>query len=579
MQLDTTSNIPLLHCTFIWNVASDTNVSPTMGDISSDATPFEANAETPLQSGHDDSSSDSGSSSEEEKTEWLATTRERRSNAGNRMSTLVEKEQDEDDELLELLFAEDADDAGFEEADEAQSDVDMDDSDDDEDQGPAAPGAEELEGERQLQQEQKAARQAKKRKGDDHLPKAFRKRVKIDRTAVKVQSPARPKKKSERASWIPTVDDAPTRASARSSTKMGKEQLYAQMVDREKKRLRQLQIMENAAKKKSTETVKVLTQADRMAEAAKVEKRNAKSLNTWETAEKQREEEEKAKLAALNNRHMDGPVVTWWSGMAEWVGGSLKRVGKSLVVEEVKPRAYKKRQTLDATSEVASNAGSTISLVPSTTVATATPAPAPVTAVGVAPLPNGLSEKASTPSTPNQTAPLLETAVSQLPGPSTEALIPSPSATHVENDPAAPQTPVPDLSQPTPPPPPLATPQPASSSSLPGPATLNGSAPLPGFLDGINYYASLPDEQPPRLMPSQTQPFTFVPPTAAEQPTQAPPPSAATHGIRNLLILENFDEHAMRNKDWHGVANHVLTKLKHVAKPQSMSNFSTPPSR
>jgi vacuolar protein sorting-associated protein 72 len=284
----------------------------------------------------DNESSNSESSNERENTEWLVTARKKRSTAGNRLSTLIQQAAAEDDEL-ELLFAEDENDEVFEDIDTDASDDQMDSSDDDEDQGPAA-GTEELDGEKELQAQERAERKAKKRKLNDGIPNVFRKRVKIDSTAPK--APPEPKKKTERI-WIPKAKEVPTRASTRRTTKLSKEQLQAQIRDRERRRLRQLGMMEKATKRKQAAKPKTMTQEERLAEAARVEMKNAKSLNSWEEAEKIREEEQRAKLAALNSRKLEGPVITWWSGVAEWVGGKLKRVGKTTIIEEKEKKERK----------------------------------------------------------------------------------------------------------------------------------------------------------------------------------------------------------------------------------------------
>lgn len=262
------------------------------------------------------------------------------------MNSLIAQEAEDDE--LELLFAEDENDEGFEIGREGgdDSDVQMDSSDDDDDQGPPAPGAEELDGEKELLRKERAER-GKKRK-NDHLPKSFQaKRVKIDPlapSAKKTATPPRPKKKSERASWIPTVDDAPVRVSHRSTTMDAKERLYKEMEERERKRLKQLANMERAAAKKAAQKKPAKTQEDRLAEAARIEKANAKSLNRWEEAERTREEEARARLEALHNRKMEGPVITWWSGKATYVGDKLKQVGKHVQVEEQPVKVPRKKR-------------------------------------------------------------------------------------------------------------------------------------------------------------------------------------------------------------------------------------------
>jgi len=288
----------------------------------------------------EDDVSDGGQSPS--KMEWLATGRERRSTAGNRMKSMIAAEEPDDE--LELLFAEDGDDAGFTDVEDDGSDAQMSSSDDED----AQDNGDELEGEKELEKQVHESRQAaRKRKAQEAIPQKFRKKVKIDTSqttsasATPTAPKPRPKKKSERISWLPSPADMPTRASRRETTIAGKEQLHKQMAEREIKRLKQLEAMERKAKKMEALKKPPMTQAERLAEAALVEKRNAKSLNRWEEAEKQREEERKAKLAALNTRTLKGPVVTFWSGVGEWVDGKLKHVGKVITIEE-KP-AKKKR--------------------------------------------------------------------------------------------------------------------------------------------------------------------------------------------------------------------------------------------
>jgi vacuolar protein sorting-associated protein 72 len=495
-----------------------------MASPATDSTKPDADEDMPMKS--DDESSNSGSSSgeEEEQTEWLATTRQKRSTAGNRLSTLIQQAAAEDDEL-ELLFAEDEDDVGFEDVEDDASDVQMDSSDDDDDQGPTA-GAEELDGEKELQQQARAERQAKKRKANDGIPKAFRKKVKIDPTAPK-STPPRPKKKSERASWIPTPEDAPTRASARSTTKISKEQLHAQMLEREKRRLRQLAIMEKAEKKKNAEKPKEITQEDRLAEAVRVETRNAQSLNSWEEAEKIREEERRAKLEALHNRKMQGPYITWWSGLAEWVGGKLKRVGKNITIEEKQKGTAGRKRKADEMQEEAS--------MPSFAT------PLKDTAVGT-------NSTSSASLGPSQEVVSIDATPSQAQAPTLESQ--PPSSIHCEiragegvsanGQPSvasnAPQSHALSLAE-----------SPAAST----PTALDGSAPLPGFYNPPQAIApsdsSSMQSFPPRMMPSQTMPFTFAPAPPAPLAPELPP--VVEKGTYNCLILENLDETAMKLKD------------------------------
>ena len=503
-----------------------------------------------------DSESGSGGDSEEEQVEWMVTAREKRSTAGNRLTSLIQQEEPDDE--LELLFAEDDDDAGFEDAEADQSDVQMDSSDDDEDQGPAA-GADDLEGEKELQKQARAEKLAKKRKLNDGIPKIFKKRVKIDPTAS--QSPApRPKKKSERASWIPTAADMPTRASQRGTTKLSKQQLHVQMVDREIKRLKQLENMEKAAAAKEAAKKPAMTQADRLAEAARVEKQNSKSLSRWEEAEQQREEEQRAKLAALSNRQLHGPVITWWSGMAEWIGGRLRQVGKTLVTEEQKEVKSKKRKA--AEMEADSEAGAPAASIPngeSSKLDEKMPdAPGPsIAPPSSLPPPSVDGSASANPSQP--TPPSVNESIPRNDHPITAGAPPSPQPpTTTQISPQAttmPQhSPPPMIVPPTPTPPPYPafTLAPPIQPQIPA---LDGSMPLPGF-------------GPPRFMPSTTSPFAFAPSYPPPPPAKpsTPPPPTVEHAARNYLILSNFDETAIKSKD---IQTQILFNRKFAKVPST----------
>ncbi|KAK0711648.1 YL1 nuclear protein-domain-containing protein [Lasiosphaeris hirsuta] len=313
-------------------------------------------------SSDDDSDAGGGEQVERvEKIEWLATTRTKRSTAGNRMKSMLAIEAPADDDDLELLFAEDEDDAGFtDDAKDNASDVLMDSSSDDEDQGR---DADDMEGEKELERQAREKKNAqRKRKAQEAIPAKFRKKVRIEQPAGAADSasprssappppqhpapsrPApRPKKKSERMSWLPSTAELPTRASDRSTTRISKQQLHEKMVQDEVRRKKQLERMEKNAKRLEALKKPPMTQAERLAEAALIEKRNSKSLNRWEVAEKQREEERLRKIAALHNRKLDGPVVTFWSGIQQLEEGQLKHVGNLVSIEEKAPR--KKRQS------------------------------------------------------------------------------------------------------------------------------------------------------------------------------------------------------------------------------------------
>lgn len=307
----------------------------------------------------DDSDSDSdsdddgsGAATPATQVEWLATGRQRRATAGNRMKAMLANEEPDSD--LELLFAEDENDQGFSDAGDNASDVQMDSSSDEDGGQPD----DELEGEKELDRQAKERRAAqRKRKAQEAIPAKFRKKVRIDTSnstprsssaatpqpQARPQQQPRPKKKSERASWLPAVSDMPTRASSRQTTRHSKEQLHAQMEEREAKRLKQLAQMQKKAARLEALKKPPMTQEDRLREAAIVEERNSKSLNRWEEAEKLREEERRAKLAALHERTLNGPVISFWSGMGRFGDGWVKGEGIHVAVEE-KPKKQRKEK-------------------------------------------------------------------------------------------------------------------------------------------------------------------------------------------------------------------------------------------
>ncbi|KAL4901914.1 YL1 nuclear protein-domain-containing protein, partial [Aspergillus multicolor] len=277
---------------------------------------------------HDDERSPS---EDEAPVQSLIQGREKRSTAGRQMSALLDAEADDE---LALLFEEVDDDNEFA-ADAAEEGGEEDDmgldssSDDEDDQGPSAQ-ADDLEGERQIEKEEKEEKK-KKRAREDLRYRITSKKVKVDPTAAPKAptTPApRPRKKSERVSWIPTLDEGPTRSSSRRQTMQNKELTHARLKDSEEKRIRLIATMEEAAKRKAKHKPKKMTQAEHLAEAERVERHNSKSLNRWEEMEKRKAEERRAKIEALQNRRLEGPVISYWSGVATWADGRLARVGK-----------------------------------------------------------------------------------------------------------------------------------------------------------------------------------------------------------------------------------------------------------
>lgn len=105
-------------------------------------------------------------------------------------------------------------------------------------------------------------------------------------------------------------------------------------------------------------------------------KKNSKSLNRWEETERKRADEQAAKLAALKNRKLDGPVASWWSGKATWSGTKLTKIGSKETNQEMlaepKKRGRRPKQNPEGTESVKEDAQSSISTPRDQT---ATPAP------------------------------------------------------------------------------------------------------------------------------------------------------------------------------------------------------------
>ncbi|EEQ30716.1 hypothetical protein McanMca71_000598 [Microsporum canis] len=305
-----------------------------------------------------DVDAEDGSGSESYYVEPLATGRARRSTAGRLMNTLLDAEADDE---LARIFAEEEDDEEFESGDDeeeggeaAADDMELDSSSSDEaDDGPTAAGNDELEGEKELQRQEKAER-AKKRTAQQEgfrIPALRKKKVKIDPTLPTRTStlPApRQRKKSERISWLPTADDGPTRVSSRRQTMQNRVQTHARLKRSEQKRVQLIATMEETAKRKEKAKPKQMTQADRLAEAEKTERLNYGSLTRWEEMEEKRGEERRLKMEALHNRRLEGPVITFWSGIAKWINEKLAMVGVKTFRQAADADSGRKKKGRDA---------------------------------------------------------------------------------------------------------------------------------------------------------------------------------------------------------------------------------------
>ncbi|THX75248.1 YL1-domain-containing protein [Aureobasidium pullulans] len=255
--------------------------------------------------------------------ELLVHGRAKRATAGNRMQFLMQHLEDED-VRNDLLAEDETDQLDYQLSD--TEDVAFGSSDDSDDDGPPRDGQdEELQGEKELQKAERAEARKKKRKANDFANMPLNPLMKRQRLAATNSLLApRPRKKSERISWLPTLDDAPTRQSRRRQTVANKEQTEAKLKESQKRSEKAHELMKIAAEKKAAAAVPALTQEDRMKRALKVEKENSRTLNRWEKAEEERQLAQQRRLEALRDRQLEGPVFRYWSGSVVWEGEKIK---------------------------------------------------------------------------------------------------------------------------------------------------------------------------------------------------------------------------------------------------------------
>jgi vacuolar protein sorting-associated protein 72 len=300
--------------------------------------------------GHETESDDE--SEAEAAMDLMVKTRERRANAGNRMSTLLAKSAEVEEEEWGEEWEEAPNEEEFQGDDvNEQDDYNMDSSSSEEDD---EGGDDDDAGERELRkaerQEKNKRRKAATNPFAARVAAVTRKKVKID--VVHAQSPAdappRPKKKSERASWLPTEEDGPVRASARTQTVANKEATLSKLLEKDRRRDDTLAMMKAAEARKKKDEPKPLTQAERLAEAARNERINKKTLHRWEEAEEARAAERQAKIDALKNRQIQGPFIRYYSGPAIWVDDKIKYTGKDApTIDQLEEKLNKEPTAVD----------------------------------------------------------------------------------------------------------------------------------------------------------------------------------------------------------------------------------------
>ena len=260
---------------------------------------------------------DSGTESDR-MVETLVAGRQKRQTAGNRWDEVMQDEVNDDD--IALLFqqnaGEEAEDDEFEVEEGAASDDDLGHSGSSDDEGlPVA--ADEYSGERELQKAEREKRT--KERPRPGLPRRPPQRISnhsnptADGVAVHGARPL-PTQALSREVRPLVAGGKPLRSSTRGSTQQNSILVKQRVEQSRERRRRQQETMEAAAKRKDNTRTNSMTQDERLAEAARVELHNSKSLNRWEAAESKRLDEQRAKFAALRKRQLDGPIVTWWSG-------------------------------------------------------------------------------------------------------------------------------------------------------------------------------------------------------------------------------------------------------------------------
>ncbi|EXJ90926.1 hypothetical protein A1O1_04032 [Capronia coronata CBS 617.96] len=485
----------------------------------------DATDDTPKVSDTDTGSGSSEDESETEQVETLVAGRERRKTAGNRYDRDMLLDEaaaavDEDADEVTLLFAdnEEEEDEEFKSSDEDE-DADMSSSDDD-DQGPnVAP--DDLEGEKEIQKQAKQER-AKKRRADLALTSVagLRKKLKTDPTRpAALSAPAKPSKKKERVTWVHDPDSG--RSSLRKQTIAHRAETIARLKESEAQSKKMKALKEQRDRERAKDAPKELTQEDRLAEAARVERQNAKSLNRWETMEKKRQEEQAAKLAALKDRKLDGPVISWWSARAKWIGPKLHKIGTKDagdVIEggaETKKRGRKSKAFLEQQAAVKEAATGTTSQKTTTEMPTLLETPAP-TAVTPAPslLLDQANDPARKPATEPATGPTTEPSKEPTTEPTMEPTI-EPTTNKIPDDAPASET--------KPPPVTHAAPQEEEDS----------------FLKGIHEYATLEDEEnAPGINPDNSAPRQ----SNVQQPKEQSPQEQSNIGTTSDTVTSSVNQ-------------------------------------
>ncbi|TKA29784.1 hypothetical protein B0A50_03148 [Salinomyces thailandicus] len=380
------------------------------------------------------SDTDAGSSSdgdEDLQTTGLIATRAKRATAGNIYYSSLRANLDDEQVQADLLAEDEDDDAGdYEGSDKDDEDEALESSSDEEDSGPPKEGQEDLEGERVLKKDERLEAR-KKRKAQDarlKLPawQKKNKKVKLAEDAKADDAVAeKPKKKSERANWLPTLADAPQRQSGRALAVANRETTHANLQQSYERSERQRKVMQDAEKRLQLKKRREMSQEERMEMCHKIAKQTDKEFGRWEREEAERQKLRDEQLAAKRQKGVDGPFFRHWSGSVLWEGEKIKvrRMSHgSKKGTDVSDQRSKNVESLDDGMNVDDGVQATGSSGPATSH-TAKPSQAPVPATKlladdqVVPVANAGPSTAAVGSsaTPSDPAPTLSTAQPPVP--------------------------------------------------------------------------------------------------------------------------------------------------------------------
>ncbi|KAF1822484.1 uncharacterized protein K489DRAFT_395082 [Dissoconium aciculare CBS 342.82] len=343
-----------------------------------------------------DERSDSESERDDLSTTGLIATRAKRSTAGNLYATL--RQNLDDEELQNELLAEDEEDVGdYEGSDQGDDDEAMDSSSDEGDGGPPKDGdQDDLDGEKELKRAERAeAKKIKRMQAARMRIPAWQrsnKRVKLaDDAKTEDGASARPKKKADRAGWLPADFDGPTRQSSRASAVHNREMTNASLKESAARSEKQKTQSQKSQEREQLKRRVDLTKEERMAKAMRVEKETAREFGRWEREEAERQRIRDEQLAAKRKRGIEGPIHKFWSGSVLWAGDQIK-IG----------RMHGHQQGIDETpdkleGEHAHNTDDAMMVDITETPAPTetTPATAPVAGEGVIPHVNTITASAS----------------------------------------------------------------------------------------------------------------------------------------------------------------------------------------